>query len=61
MNLDAALADKKLRQDLYFRINTFTLAIPALRERTTDIPLLAEYFLERYAARHQRRGHRHSP
>ena len=55
INLDAALADKKLRQDLYFRINTFTLAIPALRERTTDIPLLAEYFLERYAARHQRR------
>jgi DNA-binding NtrC family response regulator len=54
LNLDAALADKKLRQDLYFRINTFTLALPALRERTTDIPLLAEYFLERYAARHQR-------
>ena len=54
INLDAALADKKLRQDLYFRINTFTLAIPALRERTTDIPLLAEYFLERYSARHQR-------
>jgi DNA-binding NtrC family response regulator len=54
MNLDAALADKKLRQDLYFRINTFTLTIPALRERTTDVPLLAQYFLERYAARHQR-------
>ena len=60
VNLDAALADKKLRQDLYFRINTFTLAIPPLRERTTDIPLLAEYFLERYTARHQRDGHRHS-
>ncbi len=54
MNLDAALADKKLRQDLYFRINTFTLSIPALRERTTDIPLLAQYFLERYSSRHQR-------
>ena len=54
VNLDAALADKTLRQDLYFRINTFTLSIPALRERTTDIPLLAQYFLEKYAARHQR-------
>ena len=54
MNVDAALADKKLRQDLYFRINTFTLSIPALRERTTDIPLLAQYFLERYSSRHQR-------
>lgn len=54
VNLDVALADKKLRQDLYFRINTFTLSIPPLRERTTDIPLLAEYFLEKYATLHQR-------
>jgi DNA-binding NtrC family response regulator len=54
VNLDVALNDKKLRQDLFFRINTFTLAIPPLRERTTDIPLLAEYFLEKYSQRHQR-------
>ncbi len=54
LDLDAALADKKLREDLYFRINTFTLSIPPLRERTSDIPLLAEYFLEKYSARHQR-------
>ena len=54
VNLDAALADKKLRQDLYFRINTFTLSIPPLRERTSDIPVLAEYFLEKYSDRHQR-------
>jgi len=54
VDLDVALADKKLRQDLFFRINTFTLSIPPLRERTTDIPLLAEFFRERYAARHQR-------
>ena len=33
VNLDTALADKRLRQDLYFRINTFTLSIPPLRER----------------------------
>ncbi len=54
VNLDVALNDKKLRQDLFFRINTFTLAIPPLRERTTDIPLLADYFLEKYSQRHQR-------
>jgi DNA-binding NtrC family response regulator len=54
VNLDVALSDKKLRQDLFFRINTFTLAIPPLRERTTDIPLLADYFLEKYTQRHQR-------
>jgi DNA-binding NtrC family response regulator len=54
VDLDAALADRKLRQDLFFRINTFTLSIPPLRERTTDIPLLVEYFIEKYADRHQR-------
>jgi DNA-binding NtrC family response regulator len=55
VDLDAALADKKLRQDLFFRINTFTLSIPPLRDRTTDIPLLAEFFRERYNARHERK------
>ena len=47
VNLDAALGEGKLREDLYFRINTVTLAIPALRDRTEDILLLAEHFLDR--------------
>jgi DNA-binding NtrC family response regulator len=54
LDLDAALADKKLRPDLFFRINTFTLTIPPLRDRPTDIPVLAEHLLAKYASRHQR-------
>src|SRR3954464_5839005 len=54
IDLDAALRDGKLREDLYFRINTITLRVPPLRERTEDIPLLCEHFLEKYKARHQR-------
>jgi DNA-binding NtrC family response regulator len=51
-NVDAALKDGRLREDLYFRVNTLTIPVPALRERPTDIPLLAEYFLRKYAAEH---------
>src|SRR5437867_3339523 len=54
IDLDAALRDGKLREDLYFRINTIALRVPPLRERTEDIPLLCEHFLERYRQRHQR-------
>ena len=54
IDLDAALRDGKLREDLYFRINTITLRVPPLRERTEDIPLLCEHFLEKYRERHQR-------
>ncbi len=54
IDLDAALRDGKLREDLYFRINTITLRVPPLRERTEDIPLLCDYFLEKYRQRHQR-------
>src|SRR5512141_1181754 len=54
IDLDTALRDGKLREDLYFRINTITLKVPPLRERTEDIPLLCEHFLEKYRNRHQR-------
>src|SRR3954466_7766277 len=54
IDLDAALRDGRLREDLYFRINTITLRVPPLRERTEDIPLLCEHFLEKYRVRHQR-------
>jgi DNA-binding NtrC family response regulator len=55
-NRDAtqAVQDGRLRQDLYFRINTVTIAIPPLRERAEDIPVLVRAFLERYRARHRR-------
>ena len=42
IDLDMALREGKLREDLYFRINTITLRVPPLRERTEDIPLLCD-------------------
>jgi two-component system, NtrC family, response regulator AtoC len=44
----------KLRQDLYFRINTVTVSMPPLRERGSDIALLAKAFLERFREKHMR-------
>jgi DNA-binding NtrC family response regulator len=54
VDVDAALRDGRLREDLYFRINTITLKVPPLRERTEDIPLLCEFFLEKFRQRHGR-------
>ncbi|MPY89326.1 MAG: response regulator [Luteitalea sp.] len=49
-----AFAKGKLREDLYFRINTLTLKVPPLRERPEDIAPLAQHFLQRYAGREGR-------
>ena len=43
-----AIADGTFREDLYFRLNVFTIGVPPLRERKPDLPLLADYFLERH-------------
>jgi DNA-binding NtrC family response regulator len=47
-NLEAAVAAKTFREDLYFRIAAVPLTVPPLRERGDDVFLLAEHFLERY-------------
>jgi len=54
IDLDAALREGKVREDLYFRINTITLKVPALRDRSEDIPLLCEHFLEKFRQRYQK-------
>jgi len=50
-DLQAAVADGTFRADLFYRLNVFPLDVPALRERPSDVPLLVEYFIHRYAKR----------
>jgi DNA-binding NtrC family response regulator len=47
-DLETLVAENRFRGDLLYRINTVTVALPPLRDRTVDIPLLAEHFLERF-------------
>jgi len=48
-DLEKKVAEKDFREDLYYRLNVFSIQIPPLRERAADIPLIARYFLEKYA------------
>src|SRR6185295_3967815 len=48
-DLQAAIETGRFRSDLYYRLNVFPIAVPALRERADDISLLVEYFIDRYA------------
>ena len=48
-DLQAAIAAGTFRSDLFYRLNVFPIEIPPLRERKEDIPLLLEYFIDRYA------------
>jgi DNA-binding NtrC family response regulator len=54
VNIAQALASKKLREDLYYRLNAFTVTVPPLRERPEAIPLLLRNFMVRFAERFAR-------
>lgn len=55
-DLQTMVAEGKFREDLLYRINTIQIEIPPLRERLNDIPLLANFFLEIYAAKYKKKG-----
>ncbi len=49
-DLAKAVRDKEFREDLFYRLNVFPIRLPSLRERTGDVPLLAYYYMSRFAA-----------
>ena len=53
-DIEGAVRDGKLRQDLYYRLNVFTIQLPPLRERIEDLPQLAQMFVQHYASQNNK-------
>ena len=60
-NLEELVAEKKFREDLFYRLNVVSIHLPSLRERPDDIPLLADHFLRKFAAQNNKPVCRISP
>ncbi|PYX86800.1 MAG: sigma-54-dependent Fis family transcriptional regulator [Acidobacteria bacterium] len=54
IDIPEALATKRLREDLYYRLNAFTLQLPPLRERKEEVPILLKHFMSRMSERYAR-------
>jgi Nif-specific regulatory protein len=53
-NMEQAIVEGQFREDLYYRLNVFAIFMPPLRERKSDVLLLADHFLEKYAREHNK-------
>lgn len=61
VDVETALKEGRLREDLYFRINTITIRVPALRDRLEDLAPLCQHFIQQFDARHGRQVRGVSP
>jgi len=52
IDIKAAIAQKTFREDLYYRLNGFTVKMPPLRERTEEIPILSQHFMRKVSAKY---------
>jgi two-component system response regulator AtoC len=55
-DLESAVADGQFREDLFFRLNVVCITLPPLRQRRDEIPVLTEYFLQKYSEHYNRRA-----
>jgi len=53
-DLEKAMGEEKFREDLYYRLNVFTIFVPPLRERKSDLLLLSDHFLQKYSREHKK-------
>jgi DNA-binding NtrC family response regulator len=61
VDLKQHVRDGKFREDLFYRLNVITVDLPPLRQRKEDIPLLVEFFLQRYSRENERPANRITP